>query len=64
MDITIQMDKHLAHNIPDISVVEKKLVWITDVAMILQNRRERTGKDQQIPRSKDRDRKTGKNKSL
>ena len=27
------MDKHLAHNISDITVVEKKWVWITDVAI-------------------------------
>ena len=29
----IQTDKHLAHNIPDITVVEKKWVWIADVAI-------------------------------
>ena len=29
----IQTDKHLAHNIPDITVVEKKQVWIIDVAI-------------------------------
>ena len=29
----IQTDKHLAHNIPDITVVEKKQVWLTDVAI-------------------------------
>ena len=29
----IQTDKHLAHNIPDITVVEKKWVWITDMAI-------------------------------
>ena len=27
------MDKHLANNIPDITVVEKKRVWIIDVAI-------------------------------
>ena len=27
------MDKHLAHNIPEITVVEKKRVWIIDVAI-------------------------------
>ena len=27
------MDKHLAHNIPDITGVEKKRVWIIDVAI-------------------------------
>ena len=32
-DFKIQMDKHLAHNIPDITVVEKKRVWIIDMAM-------------------------------
>ena len=32
-DFKIQIDKHLAHNIPDITVVEKKRVWITDVAI-------------------------------
>ena len=32
-DFKIQMDKHLAHNIPDISVVEKKQVWIIDVTI-------------------------------
>ena len=32
-DFKIQMDKHLAHNIPDITVVEKKQVWIIDVAI-------------------------------
>ena len=40
-------------------MVEKKWVWIIDVAIQRrQNRRERTEKDQQIPRSKDRNRKT------
>ena len=29
----IQTDKHLTHNIPDINVVEKKQVWIIDVAI-------------------------------
>ena len=28
-----QIDKHLAHNIPDITVVEKKQVWLIDVAI-------------------------------
>ena len=28
-----QPNKHLAHNIPDITVVEKKWVWINDVAI-------------------------------
>ena len=32
-DFNIQTDKHLAHNIPDITVVEKKRVWIIDVAI-------------------------------
>ena len=32
-DFKIQTDKHLAHNIPDITVVEKKRVWITDMAI-------------------------------
>ena len=32
-DFKIQSDKHLAHNIPDIIVVEKKRVWIIDVAI-------------------------------
>ena len=32
-DFKIQMDKHLAHNILDITVVEKKRVWIIDVAI-------------------------------
>ena len=32
-DFKIQMDKHLAHNIPDITVVEKKQVWIIDVTI-------------------------------
>ena len=32
-DFKIQTDKHLAHNIPDITVVEKKRVWISDVAI-------------------------------
>ena len=27
------MDKHLAHNIPDITMVEKKRVWTIDVAI-------------------------------
>ena len=29
----MQTDKHLAHNIPDITVVEKKRVWIIDVTI-------------------------------
>ena len=32
-DFSIQTDKHLAHNIPDITVVEKKQAWIIDVAI-------------------------------
>ena len=32
-DFKIQTDKHLAHNIPDITVVEKKQVWTTDVTI-------------------------------
>ena len=32
-DFKIQTDKHLAHNIPDITVVEKKQVWLNDVAI-------------------------------
>ena len=32
-DFKIQTDKHLAHNIRDITVVEKKQVWIIDVAI-------------------------------
>ena len=32
-DFKIQTDKHLAHNIPDITVVEKKQVWLIDVAI-------------------------------
>ena len=32
-DFKIQTDKHLANNIPDITVVEKKQVWIIDVAI-------------------------------
>jgi hypothetical protein len=32
-DFKIQTDKHLAHNIPDITVVEKKQVWMIDVAI-------------------------------
>ena len=32
-DFKIQTDKHLAHNIPDNTVVEKKRVWIIDVAI-------------------------------
>ena len=31
-DFKIQIDKHLAHNIPDITVIEKKQVWLIDVA--------------------------------
>ena len=30
-DSKIQTDKHLAHSIPDITVVEKKQVWLIDV---------------------------------
>ena len=32
-DFRIQTDKYLAHNIPDITVVEKKQVWLIDVAI-------------------------------
>ena len=32
-DFKIKTDKHLAHNIPDITVVEKKQVWLIDVAI-------------------------------
>ena len=32
-DFKIQTDKHLAHNIPDLTVVEKKQVWLIDVAI-------------------------------
>ena len=32
-DFKIQTDKHLAHNIPDITVVEKTQVWLIDVAI-------------------------------
>ena len=32
-DFKIQTDKHLGHSIPDITVVEKKRVWIIDVAI-------------------------------
>ena len=32
-DFKIQTNKHLAHNIPDITVVEKKRVWLIDVAI-------------------------------
>ena len=32
-DFKIQTDMHLAHNIPAITVVEKKRVWIIDVAI-------------------------------
>ena len=37
-DFKIQTDKHLAHNIPDITVVEKKQVWLIDVAIPGNNR--------------------------
>ena len=33
-DFEIQTDKHLAHNMPDITVVEKKQVWIIDMAIL------------------------------
>ena len=33
-DFKIQTDKHLAHNILDITVVEKKQVWLIDVAIL------------------------------
>ena len=32
-DFKIETDKHLAHNIPDITVVEKNQVWLIDVAI-------------------------------
>ena len=32
-DFKTQTDKHLAHNIPDITVVEMKQVWLIDVAI-------------------------------
>ena len=32
-DFKIQTDKHLAHNISDITMVEKKRIWIIDVAI-------------------------------
>ena len=32
-DFKIQTDKHPTHNIPDITVVEKKQVWLIDVAI-------------------------------
>ena len=31
-DFKIQTDKHLAHNIPHITMIEKKQVWLIDVA--------------------------------
>ena len=37
-DFKIQTDKHVAHNIPDITVVEKKQVWLIDVAIPGDNR--------------------------
>ena len=32
-DFKIQTDKHLAHNLPDITVVEKKQMWLIEVAI-------------------------------
>ena len=32
-DFKIQTDKHLAHNVLDITVVEKKQMWLIDVAI-------------------------------
>ena len=32
-DFKIQTDKHLAHNVLDIIMVEKKQVWLIDVAI-------------------------------
>ena len=32
-DFKIQTDQHLAHEIPDITMVEKKKVWLIDVAI-------------------------------
>ena len=59
-DFKIQTDKHLAHKIPDITVVEKKRVWIIDVAIPGDGRIEEKEleKINKIPRSKDRNRKT------
>ena len=31
--LKIQTDKHLVHNIPDVTVVEKKQVWLIDVVI-------------------------------
>src|SRR6185436_14974889 len=32
-DFKLEIDKHLAHNIPDITVIEKKQIWLVDVAI-------------------------------
>ena len=32
-DFKIQTDKNLAHNIPDMTVIKKKQVWLIDVAI-------------------------------
>ena len=32
-DFKIQTDKHLTHNKPDITVVEKKRLWLIDMAI-------------------------------
>ena len=32
--LKFKQNKHLAHNIPDITVVEKKHVWLIDVAIL------------------------------
>ena len=37
-DFKIQKDKYLAYNIPGITVVEKKQVWLIDVAILGGNR--------------------------
>src|ERR1044071_6030581 len=32
-DFKLQTDKHLAHNMPDITVIEIKQIWLIDVAI-------------------------------
>ena len=32
-DFKLLTDKHLAHNIPDITIIEKKHIWLVDVAI-------------------------------
>ena len=56
-DFKIQTDKHRAHNIPDITVVEKKRVWIIDVAIPGDGRIEEKELEK-ISKYQDRDRKT------